>query len=119
MRFILIILLAIISGCIPDHGSQNSPRADYLYGVVVGIVRDIRDPEGLGRVKVDFPWLAEDSEAVTLSSDEDRAHSYWARIATLMAGVEFGSCSQVRNSAAMTRLASASGDAPSVRANAV
>jgi uncharacterized protein involved in type VI secretion and phage assembly len=59
---------------------------DKVYGVVVGIVRDINDPENLGRVKVDFPWLAEDSDAVTTSSDEERAHSYWARIATLMAG---------------------------------
>jgi uncharacterized protein involved in type VI secretion and phage assembly len=59
---------------------------DKVYGVVVGIVRDINDPENLGRVKVDFPWLAEDSEAVTTSSDEERAHSYWARIATMMAG---------------------------------
>jgi uncharacterized protein involved in type VI secretion and phage assembly len=59
---------------------------DKVYGVVVGIVRDINDPENLGRVKVDFPWLAEESDAVTTSSDEERAHSYWARIATLMAG---------------------------------
>lgn len=61
-----------------------------IYGVVIGYVRDIKDPENLGRVKVDFPWLAEDSEAVTISSDEDRAHSYWARIATLMAGQDRG-----------------------------
>jgi uncharacterized protein involved in type VI secretion and phage assembly len=40
----------------------------------------------LGRVKVDFPWMAEDAEAVAISSEEDRAHSYWARLATLMAG---------------------------------
>ena len=57
-----------------------------IFGVVVGIVRDIKDPDGLGRVKVDFPWLAEEAEAVAIISDDDRAHSYWARIANLMAG---------------------------------
>jgi uncharacterized protein involved in type VI secretion and phage assembly len=62
-----------------------------VYGVVVGIVRDIKDPLNLGRVKVDFPWLGEASEAVSISSDEDRAHSYWARVATLMAGKTRGS----------------------------
>ena len=57
-----------------------------IYGVVVGIVRDIKDPQNLGRVKVDFPWLSEAADAVSVSSDDDRAHSYWARVATLMAG---------------------------------
>ena len=37
MRIILIILLAITSGCTPDHGSQDNPREGYLYGLVVGI----------------------------------------------------------------------------------
>jgi uncharacterized protein involved in type VI secretion and phage assembly len=45
-----------------------------IYGVVVGIVTANKDPDGLGRVKVKFPWLANDAE------------SAWARIATLMAG---------------------------------
>jgi|LGOV01.1.fsa_nt_gb uncharacterized protein involved in type VI secretion and phage assembly len=66
--------------------SRQLQQQNKIYGVVVGIVRDIKDPKGLGRVKVDFPWLAEEAEAVAISSDEDRAHSYWARIATLMAG---------------------------------
>jgi uncharacterized protein involved in type VI secretion and phage assembly len=50
-----------------------------IYGVVVGIVTDNRDPDGLGRIKVRFPWLASDAE------------SAWARIATLMAGDRRGS----------------------------
>lgn len=48
-----------------DHGG---------WGVVVGIVTNNNDPEGLGRVKVKFPWLADDEE------------STWARIASPMAG---------------------------------
>lgn len=70
--------------------SGQPRRQNRMYGVVVGIVRDIKDPDGLGRVKVDFPWLAEEADEVAVSSDEDRAHSYWARIATLMAGKERG-----------------------------
>jgi phage baseplate assembly protein V len=73
------------------HTTDVSPQRNKIYGVVVGIVRDIKDPQGLGRIKVDFPWLAEQAEAVTMSSGEGRAHSYWARIATLMAGKGRGS----------------------------
>lgn len=45
-----------------------------FHGVVIGIVTDNRDPEGLHRVKLKFPWL---------SADDD---SHWARVATPMAG---------------------------------
>ncbi|MCL4298010.1 MAG: phage tail protein [Anaerolineae bacterium] len=64
-----------------------------IYGVVTGIVVDNRDPAHQGRVKVNFPWLAEEGDAVALttSADERRAHSYWARMATLMAGKGRGS----------------------------
>ena len=47
-------------------------------GVVVGVVTNNQDPEGLGRVKVKFPWL----------SDEDESN--WARVASPMAGKERG-----------------------------
>jgi len=49
-------------------------RGDRIYGVVVGIVTNNQDPDGLGRVKVKFPWL----------SDGDESH--WARLASPMAG---------------------------------
>lgn len=49
-----------------------------IYGVVVGVVTNNQDPEGMGRVKVRFPWLSEVDE------------SYWARLATPMAGKERG-----------------------------
>ena len=45
-----------------------------IFGVVVGIVTNNQDPEGMGRVKVNFPWLSADDE------------SYWARLAAPMAG---------------------------------
>jgi uncharacterized protein involved in type VI secretion and phage assembly len=49
-------------------------ESERIYGVVIGIVTNNKDPDGMGRVKVKFPWL----------SDQDE--SWWARIATVMAG---------------------------------
>jgi uncharacterized protein involved in type VI secretion and phage assembly len=49
-----------------------------ILGVVVGVVTNNQDPEGMGRVKVKFPWL----------SDVDESH--WARVATPMAGAGRG-----------------------------
>ena len=45
-----------------------------LFGLVVGVVTNNQDPDGLGRVKVRFPWLSDDEE------------SHWARIAVPMGG---------------------------------
>jgi uncharacterized protein involved in type VI secretion and phage assembly len=53
-------------------------REARITGVVVGIVTNNKDDEGLGRVKVKFPWLSAAHE------------SYWARIATPMAGKDRG-----------------------------
>ncbi len=47
------------------------------YGVFPAIVSDIKDPEGIGRVKVKLPW-SEDTGG-------DR-YEAWARVATLMGG---------------------------------
>lgn len=58
---------------------QVEARTRRINGVVVGIVTNNRDPDGMGRVKLKFPWLSDDNE------------SYWARIATFMTGKEFGS----------------------------
>lgn len=49
-----------------------------MRGVVVGIVTDNEDPEDLGRVKLSYPWRDADDE------------SYWARLATPMAGDDMG-----------------------------
>ena len=53
-------------------------EGDRLYGVVVGIVTNNQDPDGMGRVKVRFPWLSATEE------------SWWARIAVPMAGKDRG-----------------------------
>jgi phage protein D/phage baseplate assembly protein gpV len=49
-----------------------------FYGLVVAIVTDNNDPDKLARVKLKFPWLADDYQ------------SDWARIATLGAGPNSG-----------------------------
>jgi uncharacterized protein involved in type VI secretion and phage assembly len=46
-------------------------------GVVIGVVDDLNDPEGLGRVKLTFPHLADEP-------------SNWARLALPMAGAGRG-----------------------------
>lgn len=48
------------------------------FGVVIGLVTNIKDPDGCGRVKLKFPWLSD-----TIESD-------WARVATPMAGPSRG-----------------------------
>jgi phage protein D/phage baseplate assembly protein gpV len=45
-----------------------------IYGLVVGQVTDIADPDGMFRVKVSLPWLSDDYE------------SWWARVAQPGAG---------------------------------
>jgi uncharacterized protein involved in type VI secretion and phage assembly len=50
----------------------------YVKGVAIAIVTQNRDPDGLGRVKVRFPWY------------ENANESYWARLAVPMAGKKQG-----------------------------
>lgn len=58
--------------------TSQQARDNRIWGVVIGLVTNNQDPEGMGRVRVTFPWRGEGDE------------SYWARIATLMAGNDRG-----------------------------
>lgn len=49
-----------------------------VYGVVIGIVTSLEDPDGVGRVKLQYPWLDDESE------------SPWARVMSFMAGADRG-----------------------------
>lgn len=49
-----------------------------MKGVVIGLVTDLDDPEGLGRIRVEFPWLSDDNT------------SNWARVASALAGPSLG-----------------------------
>lgn len=55
---------------------------DRQYGVVIGVVTSTKDDEGLGRVKVKFPWRGEETGG--------EAKSHLARVASLMAGKDRG-----------------------------
>lgn len=57
--------------------STDAPR-DPINGVAIAIVRDNRDPDGLARVRVSFPWHSRPDD------------TYWARLATLMTGKGYG-----------------------------
>lgn len=60
------------------ESDREEMRGRRIEGIVLGIVTNNQDPENVGRVKVKFPWL------------EDSDESYWARVATLMAGNDRG-----------------------------
>jgi len=60
------------------ESDREGMRGRRVEGIVLGIVTNNQDPENMGRVKVKFPWL------------EDSDESYWARVATLMAGKDRG-----------------------------
>ena len=64
-------MLGLVNG---KHGGDRHG----VRGVVPAIVSNIDDPEQLGRMKVTFPWLADNSE------------SHWARVAMVGAGNERG-----------------------------
>lgn len=61
-----------LSHLIADRASDQG--RSLTAGVVIGIVTNNRDDEGLSRVKVTFPWLGDINE------------SFWARVVTPMAG---------------------------------
>ena len=48
-------------------------------GVVTGTVTSVDDPDGQGRVQVNFPWLGGQNQG------------YWSPVATLMSGGGRGS----------------------------
>jgi uncharacterized protein involved in type VI secretion and phage assembly len=61
-----------------DNAANAGSGTGRITGVVTGVVTNNQDPDGMGRVKVKFPWL----------SDVDE--SFWARIAAPMAGNQRG-----------------------------
>ena len=57
-----------------EQSETTLEEGGYLKGVGIGLVTQNKDPDGLCRVKVRFPWHEKPSE------------SYWARLAVPMAG---------------------------------
>ncbi|NJM17719.1 MAG: phage tail protein [Richelia sp. RM2_1_2] len=56
----------------------NDKHNNIFFGVTIGLVTNNKDPDGMGRIKVKFPWLSQDEE------------SYWARVLSPMAGNDRG-----------------------------
>lgn len=56
--------------------------APRMTGVYPALVRDVQDPDGQGRVKIELPFV---------SADDGPAAQAWARLATFMAGKDRGS----------------------------
>jgi uncharacterized protein involved in type VI secretion and phage assembly len=54
----------------------------HWYGVFPAVVKDIKDPDGQGRVKVTLPWAPDTGGG---------SYEAWARLATFMAGNNRGS----------------------------
>jgi uncharacterized protein involved in type VI secretion and phage assembly len=57
-----------------SSGRDKEAQQSKIYGLVIGLVTDNKDPDKLGRIKVKFPWLADD------------VVSHWARIVFPMGG---------------------------------
>lgn len=62
----------------PFPREQTQESGGHAKGVAIAIVSEIKDASGQGRVKVKFPWY------------ENQESSYWARVATPMAGKNRG-----------------------------
>lgn len=58
--------------------SDGDALAGRIFGAVTAVVSNVDDPDRLGRVKVRYPWLKDDSE------------SPWARIVSFLAGADRG-----------------------------
>lgn len=59
--------------------THEAERSHLMPGLVVGNVTSVEDPDGEGKVEIEFPWM------------EGRNRSFWAPPATLMAGGGRGS----------------------------
>jgi uncharacterized protein involved in type VI secretion and phage assembly len=58
--------------------SDGKTVAGRIFGAVIAVVSNVDDPDRLGRVKVRYPWLKDESE------------SPWARLVSFMAGAGRG-----------------------------
>jgi phage baseplate assembly protein V len=61
-----------------DQLSGPAQASGHFFGVTIGLVSNNKDPDGLGRVKLTLPWMADNME------------TNWARVAVPMAGANRG-----------------------------
>ncbi len=60
-----------------NNARQSSGMGGRWYGVFPAQVKDIKDPDGQGRVKISLPWMPD---------SDNGTYEVWARLATLMGG---------------------------------
>jgi phage protein D len=65
-------------GLVANGTSGGASAISRIPGVAVAVVTNNEDPADQGRVKVKYPWLSDDAE------------SFWARLATLGGGNDYG-----------------------------
>ncbi len=71
------------------EGRSNTSR---MQGGMIAKVVDNVDPEDRYRVRVSFPWLADQySQGTTSDGSDAKIQSFWARITTMMTGSDIGS----------------------------
>ena len=73
----IVQVLGSRTGTLLEELTHAKPQKQWL-GVVVAVVTNTDDDDNLGRVKVKYPWMADDAE------------SDWARLAILGGGPEAG-----------------------------
>lgn len=59
-----------------DGFFKSQKTKNQIPGVVLALVKSTKDPDGLGRVQITFPWRGK----------EEDEELYWARFSTLMGG---------------------------------
>lgn len=65
-----------------NEARQPNGMGGRWYGVFPAQVKDIKDPDGQGRVKISLPWVPDSGSGT---------YEVWARVATLMGGNNRGS----------------------------
>lgn len=76
-------MTALAGEWVEEVAEARAPRGwgGLFYGAYPALVRDVRDPDRLGRVKVSLPWSPDGGGA---------AYEAWARVATLLGGSDRG-----------------------------
>ena len=75
-----------------NESHQGRSSSSRMQGGMIAKVVDNVDPEDRYRVRVSFPWLADQySKDTTSDGSESKVQSNWARITTIMAGGDMGS----------------------------
>lgn len=75
-----------------NESHEGRTNASRMQGGMIAKVVDNVDPEDRYRVRVSFPWLADQySQGTTSDGSDALVQSYWARITTMMTGSDIGS----------------------------